>query len=245
MDILENYSYNLKVARVFGVNSAVFLSCLEDETRYEERNNKLKGDTISLSRAEIYERTAIDDGKQKQVELALSECGVITVKPLQNSSTKNYYTFNKAVFEKIITSEDPTKVIQSSSASKFVKKHRVEPKTKRQVYIETLKRTVKEEDPVVKQYYMDWIDAVYTNPRGFLSPAAIRIAEEELFAYTKGSQEKLIAILKIAIKGGLRELTWAINRYEEQNPEVKTGTRNFNDYHDIQVDKSNMSEEAF
>lgn len=245
MDILESYSYNLKVARVFGVNSAVFLSCLEDETRFQERNNKLKGDTISLSRGEIYERTAIDDDKQKEVELALSECGVISVKPLQNSSTKNYYIFNKPIFEKIISSEDPTKVIQSSTASKFVKKHRVEPKTKRQVYIESLKRAVKEEDPVVKQYYMDWIDSVYANPRGFLSPAAIRIAEEELTAYGKGSQEKLIAILKIAIKGGLRELTWAINKYEEENPGVKEGSRNFNDYHDIQIDKSNMSEEAF
>ena len=207
MEIFENYSYSLKVARVFGVNSAVFLNCIEEEYRYLKRCNKLDSDTISLSRAEIYGRTAIDDDKQKEVELALTSCGVLSVKPLQNIPNKNYYIFNEPIFNKIITAEDPTKVITNSSASKFVKKHRVEPKTKRQLHIESLKRAIKANDEVIKQYLVDWVDAVYTNPRGFLSVTAVQIAEQELFAYAKDSQEKQIAILKIAIKGGLRDMT--------------------------------------
>ena len=245
MEIFENYSYNLKVARVFGVNSAVFLNCIHEEYEYLKRVNKLNSDTISLSRSEIYGRTAIDDDKQKEVEFALSACGVLSVKPLQNIPNKNYYIFNEPIFNKIISAEDPTKVIASSSASKFVKKHRVEPKTKRQLHIESLKRAIKANDEVIKQYLVDWVDAVYTNPRGFLSITAVQIAEQELFAYAKDNQEKQIDILKIAIKGGLRDMTWAIQKYEEQHPGEVKGSRNFSTYNDIKVDKSSASDETF
>ena len=95
MMFLQINSYNLDVAKVFGVYTAVFLSCLDNEFEYQSRVHSISEDkSISLSRAEIYERTALDDEQQADVELSLSQSGVLIVKPLKNIPNKNYYSIN-------------------------------------------------------------------------------------------------------------------------------------------------------
>lgn len=230
MMYLQTNSYNLEVAKVFGVCTAVFLSCIDNEYQLQERNRSISDDnTISLSRAEIYARTALDDEKQIDVELALQECGVLIVKPLKNIPNKNYYNLNTEQLTKILTAENPSEVLGDEKAKQFTQQKRVEPLSKRKNRIIQLKKKISVSDPIIQQYMCDWIDAVYTNPKGFISPTGVSIAQEELLAYTKNDQEKQIAILKIAIKGGLRDITWAIEQYEKQSG---IGTRNFMDYND-------------
>lgn len=230
MMYLQINSYNLDVAKVFGVCTAVFLSCIDNEWQSQIRNKSISDDnTISLSRAEIYARTGLDDEKQIEVELALQECGVVVVKPLKNIPNKNYYNLNFEQLSKILTAEHPTDVLSAEKAKQFVKQPRVEPLSKRKNRILQLKKKITIADPVIQQYMCDWIDAVYSNPKGFLSPTGVTIAQEELMAYAQDNQAKQIAVLKIAIKGGLRDITWAINDYEKQ---AGVGTRNFMDYND-------------
>lgn len=246
MIYLQTNSYNLEIAKVFGVLTAVFLKCIDDEILFQERNKLISEDkTISLSRAEIYARTALDDDKQIDIEFALQECGVLIVKPLKNVPNKNYYIFNQEQLIKIMVAEDPSEVLGTEKAKQFTKGARIEPLSKRQNRIIGLKKKITIEDPVVKQYLVDWIDAVYSRQKGgFLSPTGVTIAQEELIAYAKDNQEKQIAILKIAIKGCLRDLTWAIEQYEKQNP---VGTRNFMEYNDKNVASINdvNEEETF
>lgn len=227
---LQVNSYNLDVAKIFGVCTAIFLSCIDNEYEAQARNKLISADnTISLSRAEIYARTGLDDEKQIDVELALQECGVLVVKPLKNIPNKNYYNLNAEQLNKILSAEDPTNVLGNEKAKQFIKQPRVEPMSKRKNRILQLKNKIVVSDPVIQQYLCDWIDAVYTNPKGFLSASGVTIAQDELKAYTKDDQAKQIAILKIAIKGGLRDMTWAIERYEK---DTGVGTRNFMDYND-------------
>ena len=127
---------------------------------------------------------------------------------------------------------DPSEIITSEKAKQFIQQKRIEPISKRQNRIIQLKKKINVSDPVIQQYLCDWIDAVYSNPKGFLSPTGVTIAQEELKEYAKDDQDKQIAILKIAIKGGLRDLTWAIEQYEKNNG---TGTRNFMSYNDKTV----------
>ena len=185
--------------------------------------------TMSMSRSEIYEQTGLSDEKQIEVETSLMACGIISVKPLQNVPNKNYYIINSTQLEKIVTSENPTEVLSSAVAGQFLQKKRVEPVSKRQTHISQLKKYVKVEDPVIQDYFIQWIDAVYSNPKGFLSTSGVTFAQQELLAYTQ-EQEKQINILKIAIKGGMRDMTWAIQKYEETSG---TGSRNFAKYTDI------------
>lgn len=243
MIFLQSNSYNLEIAKIFGINSSIFLTCLDMEYCYQKRNNKiLDNDAINLSRSEIYERTALDDSQQVDIEFSLTECGVLTTKPVQNSSSKNYYIVNFAQIDKILKSSNPSDVISSEKANQFIRGKRKEPLSKRQTYINKLKTKIKVEDPIIQQYFVDWIDAVYTNPKGFLSDHSVLIAQQELMEYAKDSQDIQIKVLKEAIKGGYRDMTWAIKNYEENN---NISSRNFVSYLDNRVDPNNISDEVF
>lgn len=231
MKTLQVNSYNLDVAKVFGVRTSVFLTCIDYEQKYQERNKMLgTTQTMSISRAEIYARTGLDDEEQKEIELALNECGVLASKPLQNIPNKNYYILNYEHFNKIMESENPLDVIESSSASQFVKKARVEPVSKRQARIIDLKKKVKIKDPIIQQYFCDWIDAIYTSQRGFLSPKGIEIAQEELLAYAPDNVDKQVKIMRTAVKLGISDMTRIIQRYEK---DYGVGTDNFTQYNDM------------
>ena len=241
MIYLQLMNYNLDIAKVFGPCSAIFLSCLDMENAFHKRNTN-NDSSMSLTRAEIYERTALDDEKQREIEIALQECGVLIVKPLKNIPNKNYYIINEEQLFKIMQSNNPTEIIGEEKSKQFIQKPRVEPINKRQSHIIQLKKRIKVDDPIIQTYLIDWIDAVYSNPKGFLSPTGIDIAQQELKAYSGDNQEKAINILKIAIKGGLRDLTWAIEQYESKSG---ANSNNFANYPDIKADINNVSEEIF
>lgn len=249
---LDTNSYNIEVARIFGVCTSVMLSCLFKEYAYQQRNKLLNANnTMAISRQEIYEKTGLDDDKQRDVELSLQECGVLVTKPLQNVPNKNYYILNEQQLTKIMTANNPAEVLGEAKASQFTLKHRVEPISKRQSKIVDLKKKIKVNDPIIQQYLIDWIDAVYTNPKGFLSGKAVEIAQQELYAYCEENkdngtmnQAKAIAVLTIAIKNGWRDLSWAIDKYEEKNG-VDPESRNFNNYRDTKSVEKNESGEVY
>lgn len=239
MNYLQMCNYSLDVAKVLGVHSSILLSCIDNELAYQTRNNLLSGgNTVAISRAEIYARTGLNDEEQKEVEFALQECGILTVKPLQNVPNKNYYLLYKESLSELIESPESMSNLKSVGIRQFVRAPRAEPISKRKAYIAEMKSYIKVSDPVIQDYLCQWVDAVYVNPKGFLSKKSIEFALEELFGYAK-TQDVQIALLKIAIKGGLRDMQWAIEQYEKQNP---VGSRNFSVYNDVAVKCSSSSE---
>lgn len=184
----------------------------------------------------------MSDEDQKKAEDSLATCGILTIKPLRNIPNKNYYIINDEQIKKICESKKPDEAISLAEIAKVIRKPRVEPMSKRQTHINSLKRAIKADDPVIQQYLCEWVDAVYTNPKGFLSPSSVNIAQQELEQYSKGSQAIKIALLKIAIKGGLRDITWAINTYEKEHC---VNSSNFAIYNDIKSDGSNVVNEVF
>lgn len=243
MNILNINGYNVDVAKVLGIYQAILLSCIDEEKQFQIRHKLISdNNTVPLSRQEIYERTAMSDDDQVKAETTLVACGVLVVKPLRNIQNKNYYIINTDQLVKICESQKPEEVIDAAAFTQLIRKPRVEPMSKRQTHINSLKRAIKSEDPVIQQYLCEWIDAVYTNPKGFLSPSSVNIAQQELEQYSKGSQSIKIALLKIAIKGGLRDMTWAINTYEKEHC---MNSANFAVYNDIKSDGSNVVNEVF
>lgn len=244
MIYLQNGSYNIEVAKVFGINPAILLTCIDTEYYYQMRNNKLSdNNTMVLSRAEIYERTALDDSQQIDAEISLQECGILLIKPVQNSSTKNYYILNDEQLDKIINSDNPAEILSFEKANQFIKGKRKEPLSRRQTHINNLKKKIKVEDPIVQQYFVDWIDSIYSNQKGFLSTSGVVCAQQELMEYSKGNQNIQIKVLQEAINGSLREMEWAIKRYEKNNG---IDSRNFAAYQDIKTDYSmEDSDEVF
>ena len=243
MICLHNYSYNVEIAKIFGVKTSIFLTCINYAYSCQLNRHSLNAnDTISLSRGEIYEVTGLSDDEQVDVELTLTECGVLSVKSFQNIPNKNYYILNETKLNDILNSDNPVDVIKSSSASQFIRGKRVEPVSKRQTYIASLKKKINVEDPVLQDYFVQWIDAVYSNPKGFLSPSGVVIAQQELMEYCRDNQDTQIKVLKEAIKGGLRDLTWAIQNYEKNN---HIDSRNFANYSDASIATTLSNDEVF
>ena len=68
----NNVSYNLKIASIFGVCSAIFLGLLIDN-KNENLDNLVEGKYFMLNRQYIYLSTGLDDLKQLENEIAASQ----------------------------------------------------------------------------------------------------------------------------------------------------------------------------
>ena len=89
---INTNSYNIDVAKIFGVCSAVFITCIYQEYLYQTRNKKSNdNDTIALSRAEIYERTGVKPKVHVKLDTGMNRIGVRAdeaidfIKEVQNS----------------------------------------------------------------------------------------------------------------------------------------------------------------
>lgn len=228
------FSYDVEIAKVFGVNSAVFLSYLILAETFG---------TLDLERDRILFVTGMEEDKQKDVESLLLECGVISMKEFRGNETKNHYALNHERLEKILSAKTPSQMIFESDRIEYTPKQKspVNRVTKEQKHIDTLKMAVKIDDPMLQSRFCDWIDSVYASEKGFLTVASLKIAEQELLAYSPNNDTRL-AIMKIAIKNGYRDLTWAIKAYETS---VGNTGITFVKYNDIKSDGSQTVDEVF
>lgn len=227
--ILKSYSYNVDIAKIFGINCAVFIQLL-----IEHNYN------ISINREEIFEAIGLDISKQGEVERSLEDSKVLTIRTNRNGN--NGYKLNVDLL---------TSMLQNYTAyNSFIKQNdgiKVDKKVSKQdratSQINKLKSYIVCEDSKFRQYWGDWIDAVYTKENGrFPNKASIHIAEQELNSYTDSDNIKE-NIIFIAIKNGYRDITWAISKYEQEHN--KDASINFISYNDIKSDGKNIVDEEF
>lgn len=234
------YSYNTDVARVFGVCSAVFITFLAAEKAKQSVN---KSEDLVVTRAEIEAITALDFNKQVEIEQSLIDCGVLAIKPFRGNNTKHYYIIDFDRLQIIMTSANT--VLDMFEPIEFKKGSRAPSKTgvtKLQKHKDSLKSKFSSYEPILQQHLCDWVDAVYDNPKGYITAPGLKISLSELDKYTN-SVDEAIEILKIAIKGGLRDLSWAVNKYEESRKQVDLN--NFSSYNSIKSDGQDTVDEAF
>ena len=210
LNFLQTNSYCVEVAKTFGVKSAVLLSFLWG-AGYSTKTS------FSVSRDEIYRVTGLDERDQKDVESALSSSGVLTVTAVKGHKDKNYYVIDNTKFESITKSYGNNTEVASVEEKPKNKSSRA---TARQIACRHLKLVVNDltDDQVLLQYLCDWIDAVYANPKNFLTEPGMKISYNNLCTFTADSDTK-IGVLKIAIKNGWRDLDWAIEAYKRRNKE--------------------------
>lgn len=228
------FSYDVNTAKVFGVNSAVFLSYLILAETFG---------TLDLERDKILFVTGMEEDKQKEVESLLLDCGVISMKEFRGNENKNHYALNRERLEKILSAKTPSQMIFESDRIEYQPKQKqnIIRVTKEQKHIDSLKLAIKVDDPLLQSRFCDWIDSVYESNNGFLTIASLKIAEQELLAYSPNNDTRL-AIMRIAIKNGYRDLTWAIKAYESS---AGKSDLTFVKYDDIKSDGSKTVEEVF
>ena len=87
--------------------------------------------------------------------------------------------------------------------------------TKADVIKQNLKTNIVTTNQELMSAYSDWIDAVYAN-KGWMSKKAIVVGQAVVDEFSKRNLDVALKLIEIATIHGYVDMTWAINRYNEQ-----------------------------
>ena len=208
-------SYNVKIANVLGLHTAVYLTELINISLKAEMKQKLIANKyFVVDRKYITRRTTLEAPEQIAIEEKLKKVDVIQ-KPADSVDTI-YLNVDK--LGQIISSDDD-KYLQKVSTTTKVKTVALPgmKQTLRQKEAIELKNHISTTHEELRAALEGWIDGVYANPKGFLSKRAISIFEKTVSDFSAGDLSVALKLIDIATVGGYRDAQWAINDYKS-NP---------------------------
>lgn len=206
-------NYNVKIAQVMGLHTAIYINELINISNKATQKNKLVSDKyFILDRKYITKRTTLSVEEQLAIDFKLAKVEVIQ-KPSGQVDTL-YLNIDKLA--SIISSDD------EEYLSKIGKKTEVKtaalPGTKqtmRQKKANEMKAYITVTHEELRTAYLDWVDAVYENPKGFLSKRAVELFQRDVDTFANGDLDVALEIINIASKGGYREASWAIEKFNK------------------------------
>lgn len=231
IDILspDNYhTYNIKIAQVFGLETAVYWAELLNIVKKAINKNKLDDNGFfRVDRKYIFEKTTVTIEEQLKIDSKLKKINVINTKADDDS----LIALDIQLMCSIITNDD-FNLLQDIAKKVRTKVNKEAKESGRRKVIENLKDHIVE---VESNYdlitaYRDWVDGIYAKPKGYLSNKLIDIFVSTLRAYYKEDLAKAKRLIEIATVRGWREAAWVIQAYEQETNSVtrlvnKTGVR--------------------
>ena len=205
----SNYvSYNVKLAQILGLNTAVYLSELMNVNDKAIRKNKIDNKYLVLSREYITERTTLMEEEQLKIDNNLIKIGI-----LEKGEKENQLALNISNLTALVMTEDEDVIESIKKLTKL--KNKGSRKTKAEKIKEELRTNVITDNEELKEAYNDWIDAVYAK-QGWLSKKAILHAQNVIDTFTNRNLDIALKILDIAAVNGYRDMDWAVTKYKEQ-----------------------------
>lgn len=204
----SNYvSYNVKIAELLGLHEAIYLSELMNINEKAIRKDRLSGESsFIIDRDYIQKRTTITPTEQLKLDVNLKKLGLVRV----NEQNENEITLDIPVLINLLSStSDNIKDLKT-----IAKKTATAQKTKEDYAKANLKNSLNITNPELYGAYCEWIDAVFAKEH-WMSLKAIKCAKQEIDSYTNKDLDMALKILDIAAINGYRDITWAINRYEQ------------------------------
>lgn len=199
-------SYNIRLAHILDLNSAIYISELLNINRKAIEKNKLKeGGFFKLNRDYIEERTTLKKEDQKEIDTRLKSIKLIDI-----GESSDLLKLNIDVLTSIILGEKElvATVVQTAKRGR---------PSKQEIVIRALKANIETTNAELRQAYEDWIDAVSAK-QGWMTKVHVIEGQNTLNNYnTTRDLDIALNILKIATMGGYRDISWAINEYEKKN----------------------------
>lgn len=219
----NNYmNYNITLAHIIGLKSSVYCGELLNIYKKAQSKDKLiDGEFIKVSRKYIYERTTLTVEEQLIIDTNLSKINLIT----RNIDDPDLLKLDIEIYASIISNND-VRLIEDIRRKVIVESPKGVKQTKRIRTINALKDIVVCDNYELSTALRDWVDAIFDNPKGFLSRVAVEEFQNDLNNYTKGNIELAIRIVKIASIQGYKNCQWAINIYEKDNKNVRRKQNN-------------------
>lgn len=233
MKYMRSYSYNVDVAKIFGIFPSILLSYLDSMANLQKANGEYEGQ-LRIARKDICEETALTDEDLLNAEKVLSGIDILSMSDVRNSQKISYSVNEKRLREVLLTG---VSIIDISKQTKTEKK----PKRKSQK--EVAKLAINFGDENVDNKLKEWLASLYEVGKGGLSKASLEMQQNDLKKFSQGNNDVAIEVLNIAIKNTYRNLEWAIKRYTDIKG--KNNSYNFSDYESIRSDGEDRSEEVF
>ena len=198
---MSNYvSYNVKLANILGLNTAIYISELLNIKDKAMHKNKVRGEYFTVDRKYIQERTTLDEPTQLALEENLLSLGILE----KTQGNDNDLSLNVTALTSILMSQDETLL---KDISKIVKAKSSPKRTKSQVNIVTTNEELREA-------YSEWIDSVYAK-EGWMSKKAVVSAQAVVDEFSQHDLDIALKVVDIAAINGYRDMSWAVNTYKK------------------------------
>ena len=209
LDLLSqsNYlSYNIHVANLFGLQMAVYISELISILEKATRKKMLIDGYVFLDREYISNRTTISIEDQLDFDSKLESLGILEKRSV------NEINLNIKQLSYIITQEEEP--IKEEVINVMKKAKRLSKKVKDDYVLDTLKRSITTSCDELRTAYYDWIDAVYMKD-GYMTKKAVTYGQDIIDKYSNRNLDVALDIINIASINGYRDMSWAVNYYNE------------------------------
>jgi len=215
----DNYGrYNIKVAEMFGLETAVYLDEILNIYEKAERKQKSSNGFFVVDRDYIFRRTTLKEETQIKIEDGLINVGII-------KRTEPCTIFiDLPFFANIIA--DATEDIHFGIEKLLALKKKGKARTKKEVQADNAKKEIHSGDKGLDELLEQWVDAIVLK-QGWINKITVREGQSKLLSFAIPDLEKAKEVAKLAAINAYRDMQWAIDRYKEQHPAEKILT-NFN-----------------
>jgi hypothetical protein len=204
----SNYSqFNIKVAHIIGLTSAVYLNELMNINEKAIRKNKVTNECFVIDRKYIQSRTTLTEEEQLEIEANLLKIGVLQ----KDESNPDVISLDITALTTILMEPDESLIKNikdivktSKSTTKLSKAESVK---------NNLKKAIVTENEELREAYYEWIDSAYEK-NGKLPKAAVVSAQQVVDEFAQGYLDVALKLIQIATIHGHREMMWAIDAYK-------------------------------
>lgn len=203
---MSNYgNYNIKVAHILGLESAIYLNELMNINEKALRKNKIEENFFTIDREYIQERTTLAEDKQKEIEANLLKIGILE----KNETNGDTICLNITTLTSILMSPDE-KLIKNISNLAHIKPTK---SAKAKTIKNNLKKYIETTNEELIEAYGEWIDTIYSK-NGWMSKKQVTVAQNVIDNFSNRNLDLALKIIEIATVNGYKDMTWAINNYK-------------------------------
>lgn len=216
----SNYqSYNVKLAHILGLESAIYFNALLEINEKACRKGKVYEESFFLvDREYIKKRTTLNENKQLSIEKALVDCDL-----LELNNSKEYV---KVCVDTLVSLLDDKNENVQKDLSKINKSAKAS--SKGEYMLNAVKRHINSGLPDELQLaYSEWLDVVYSK-FGFVSKQMIIDAQSQVDMASNRDLDVALAIIHIASANGWKSMCYAVDRYRQQHTSINKVVENKN-----------------
>ncbi len=204
---MSNYgNYNIKVAQILGLETAVYLNELMNINEKAVRKKKIDDNIFIVDREYIQSRTTIEPIKQEELETNLIKLGI-----LEKTEKSNNINLNITALTSILAA--PEEDLKGIAKIAKKTKNSTSKSTKTEQIVNSLKGNIVTTNEELNNAYSEWIEAVVAKVN-WMSKKAVVAGQQQIDEFANRNLDVALKVIEIATINGYADMSWAINSYK-------------------------------